>query len=353
MASPGPPVRRAAERRRRHGHGSDARREGLGRARRAAAPTASPTCSTSTCTSSTRSPARRPSTACGWPVARCAGPTSPSPPRTTTSRPSDIDQPIADPISRTPGRDAARATPRSSASATAPDGRRRAGHRARHRPAARPHAAGHDDRLRRLATPRRTARSARSPSASAPARSSTCSPPRRCRQAVRRRWPSPSTARCPPASPPRTSSSRIIAQHRHRRRSGLRHRVPRRGDPRAVDGGPDDGLQHVDRGRAPRPGMIAPDETTFDYLRGPRRTHRRATQWDAAVAYWRTLRHRRRTPPSTRRSCIDAAELTPFVTWGTNPGQGVAARRRVPDPGRLRRRRASAAPPSGRSSTWA
>ena len=39
---------------------------------------------------------------------------------------------------------------------------------------------------------------------------------------------------------------------RHRRRPGPRHRVPRRGDPRAVDGGPDDGLQHVHRGRRPR-----------------------------------------------------------------------------------------------------
>ncbi len=41
----------------------------------------------------------------------------------------------------------------------------------------------------------------------------------------------------------------VIARDRHRRRAGLRHRVPRRGDPRAVDGGADDRLQHVDRGR--------------------------------------------------------------------------------------------------------
>jgi 3-isopropylmalate/(R)-2-methylmalate dehydratase large subunit len=69
-----------------------------------------------------------------------------------------------------------------------------------------------------------------------------------------------------------------------------------------------------------RAGMIAPDETTFDYLEG-RRT-RPGRDWDAAVAYWRTLR----TDDDAvfdREVVIDAAELTPFVTWGTNPGQGV------------------------------
>ena len=42
-----------------------------------------------------------------------------------------------------------------------------------------------------------------------------------------------------------------------------------------------------------RAGMIAPDETTFDYLEGRVRTPRKGADWDAAVAYWKTLTHRR------------------------------------------------------------
>ena len=54
-------------------------------------------------------------------------------------------------------------------------------------------------------------------------------------------------------------------QDRHRRRSGLRARVPRRGHPRAVDGSPHDGLQHVDRGRRPR----GHDRARRDHVRLP------------------------------------------------------------------------------------
>ena len=67
--------------------------------------------------------------------------------------------------------------------------------------------AGHHRRLRRLATPPPTARSARWRSASAPARSSTCWPPRRCRSSRSRPWRSPSRASCARASRRRTSSS--------------------------------------------------------------------------------------------------------------------------------------------------
>ena len=77
-----------------------------------------------------------------------------------------------------PGRDAAPQR-RGVRRAAAPARRRGAGHRAHHRPAARAHPARHDDRVRRLAHLARTAPSARSRSASAPARSSTCSRPRR------------------------------------------------------------------------------------------------------------------------------------------------------------------------------
>jgi 3-isopropylmalate/(R)-2-methylmalate dehydratase large subunit len=79
-----------------------------------------------------------------------------------------------------------------------------------------------------------------------------------------------------------------------------------------------------------RAGMVAPDETTFAYLKG--RPHAPdGADWDAALDHWRTLR----TEPGAgfdREVVLDAAELTPFVTWGTNPGQGVPLAARVPDP---------------------
>ncbi|MFC6093878.1 3-isopropylmalate dehydratase large subunit [Saccharothrix lopnurensis] len=82
-----------------------------------------------------------------------------------------------------------------------------------------------------------------------------------------------------------------------------------------------------------RAGMIAPDETTFEYLRG--RPHAPSgADWDAAVEYWRTLR----TDDDAEFDAevrLDADELTPFVTWGTNPGQGLPLGERVPDPGAI------------------
>ena len=77
-------------------------------------------------------------------------------------------------------------------------------------------------------------------------------------------------------------------------------------------------------------GMIAPDETTFAYLKG--RPHApQGADLDAALAHWRTLRS---DPDATfdREVVLDAASLAPFVTWGTNPGQGVPLSGRVPDP---------------------
>jgi 3-isopropylmalate/(R)-2-methylmalate dehydratase large subunit len=77
-------------------------------------------------------------------------------------------------------------------------------------------------------------------------------------------------------------------------------------------------------------GMIGPDEVTFDYLRG--RPHAPAGEdWDAAEEYWRSLV----TDDDAvfdREVVIEGAEVTPFVTWGTNPGQGVPLGAEVPRP---------------------
>jgi 3-isopropylmalate/(R)-2-methylmalate dehydratase large subunit len=79
-----------------------------------------------------------------------------------------------------------------------------------------------------------------------------------------------------------------------------------------------------------RAGMIAPDETTFEYLRG--RPHApQGADWDAAVEYWRSLR----TDDDAvfdAEVVLDAAAIEPFVTWGTNPGQGLPLSGSVPDP---------------------
>lgn len=82
-----------------------------------------------------------------------------------------------------------------------------------------------------------------------------------------------------------------------------------------------------------RAGMIAPDETTFAYLEG--RPHApQGNDWDAAVEYWKTLRTDDDAVFDTEVR-LDATELTPFVTWGTNPGQGAPLGARVPDPAQI------------------
>ena len=80
-----------------------------------------------------------------------------------------------------------------------------------------------------------------------------------------------------------------------------------------------------------RAGMIAPDETTFEYLRGRPRAPEGAA-FDAAVARWRKLP----TDPGAGFDTtveIDAASLEPFVTWGTNPGMSIPVTGSVPAPG--------------------
>ena len=79
-----------------------------------------------------------------------------------------------------------------------------------------------------------------------------------------------------------------------------------------------------------RAGMVAPDAATYEFLRD--RTYAPAgEQWDAAVAAWDLLRTDDGAEFDTE-VYIDAATLSPFVTWGTNPGQGVPLSASVPDP---------------------
>ncbi|MEY2674683.1 MAG: hypothetical protein RLZZ514_1248 [Actinomycetota bacterium] len=79
-----------------------------------------------------------------------------------------------------------------------------------------------------------------------------------------------------------------------------------------------------------RAGMVAPDEITYEYLKG--RPHApEGADWDAAVAYWKTLP----TDEGAKFDAevfLDANTLDPFVTWGTNPGQGVSLLDNVPNP---------------------
>ena len=79
-----------------------------------------------------------------------------------------------------------------------------------------------------------------------------------------------------------------------------------------------------------RAGLIAPDETTFEYIKG--RPHApQGADWDAAIEYWKTLK----TDDDAKfdkEIYLNADELSPFVTWGTNPGQGIPLNSEVPNP---------------------
>ena len=82
-----------------------------------------------------------------------------------------------------------------------------------------------------------------------------------------------------------------------------------------------------------RAGMIAPDETTFDYIAG-REFAPKGGEWEAAVAKWKRL-------PTDDGATYDktvtlnAGELVPMITYGTNPGMGMAITDRIPDPDQL------------------
>jgi len=79
-----------------------------------------------------------------------------------------------------------------------------------------------------------------------------------------------------------------------------------------------------------RAGMVAPDQTTFDYLKG-RSLSPKGADWDKAVAYWKTLK----TDAGSvfdKEILIDAIDIAPTVTWGTNPEDTIPITGYVPDP---------------------
>jgi 3-isopropylmalate/(R)-2-methylmalate dehydratase large subunit len=79
-----------------------------------------------------------------------------------------------------------------------------------------------------------------------------------------------------------------------------------------------------------RAGLIAPDQTTFDYIKG--RPHApEGSQWDRAVEYWQSL-YSDSDAQFDVQVDLDANTLSPFVTWGTNPGQGAPLDSDIPAP---------------------
>ena len=192
-------------------------------------------------------------------------------------------------------------------------------------------AAGHDHRLRRLATPPRMAPSARSPSASARARSSMCSPRRRCLMPKSKNMRVTVEGALPLGVTAKDMALAIIAQDRHRRRHGLRHRICGRRGPRAFDGRPHDVLQHDDRSRRAR----GPDRAGRDDLRlcrGPAARAERRRRSKAPRQYWAHAQIRRRR--EVRRGNRDSTRRA-IRRW--SPGARARSRRcrspaRVPDP---------------------
>ena len=105
-------------------------------------------------------------------------------------------------------------------------------------------------------------------------------------------------------------------------------------------GSPHDPVQYVASKQVPRAGMIAPDDTTFAYLKG--RPHApQGAAWEAALAAWRNLPS---DPGASydQEIYIDASTLEPMVTYGTNPGMGAGIGSAIPDPAGMKEIRSDA-----------
>src|SRR5690606_29992039 len=77
-------------------------------------------------------------------------------------------------------------------------------------------------------------------------------------------------------------------------------------------------------------GLIAPDQTTFDYIKG-RKFSPQGNDLEAAIEYWATLK----TDDNAKFDAVvtlNAADIKPQVTWGTNPGQVIAVDETIPSP---------------------
>ena len=79
-----------------------------------------------------------------------------------------------------------------------------------------------------------------------------------------------------------------------------------------------------------RGGMIAPDETTFNYIKG-REYAPKGEAWDKAVAYWKTL-YSDKNAQFDRELEFDGSKIEPMITYGTNPGMGIAITSNIPAP---------------------
>ena len=77
-----------------------------------------------------------------------------------------------------------------------------------------------------------------------------------------------------------------------------------------------------------RGGMIAPDETTFEYIKG-RAYAPSAEQWEDAVSYWSTL-YSDEDAVFNKEYVFKAKDIEPMITYGTNPGMGMGITQHIP-----------------------
>ena len=77
-----------------------------------------------------------------------------------------------------------------------------------------------------------------------------------------------------------------------------------------------------------RGGMVAPDETTFEYIKG-REYAPKGEAWDKALAYWKTLKSAE-DAVFDKEVRFDAADIEPMITYGTNPGMGMGITQHIP-----------------------
>ena len=244
---------------------------------------------------------------------------------TTPARPAD---PRRD--GRRAGRASSRTTAPSSASRSTASARPSQGIVHVIGPRAGPDPAGHDHRLRRLATPPPTARSGRWRSGSGPARSRWSWRPRRCSSAGPKTYEVRVDGRLAPGVSAKDIILALIA--RIGIGGGTGHVFEYRGDAiRALTMEQRMTICNMSIEGGARAGLIAPDDTTFEYLHGRRHAPQGAA-WDAAVAALAHAADRRRRRVRQDRSPSTRDALEPMVTYGTNPGMGIPITGRVPSP---------------------